>query len=406
MTKPLISVLVVCYNNQKYICECLRSIFLQTYPNIEILIGDDGSESFDAQSLIRWINENRTPNVQKLAVFRNETNMGTVANLENLQEKSSGEYLFNIAADDAMYDGSVLENLYDRACEAGEDAEVVVAETELWDTELRKAIGSFITRETAEFIENSTPRDLFAACARRIILPASFLYRRSVLEKVGHLSGQYRLVEDCPAHLRLLAQGVKPVFMGKTPSIKHRDGGISHGNTLQSKKAFLLYFNDIINLYPNEIEPHLDLLTEAEQAELLTLYHDRIRAYYKIHLPAYYRASAENAEEAKQALKTDEQTGRLPPSPDNVQKIIAASKTREFIKAAAYKWSRKEAVLAAAVLMLLCFIAAGCITLMNTAFTSFVSVLLLLLGCASAVFGLGAAAVNILLRIRRRRHGW
>ena len=406
MTKPLISVLVVCYNNQKYIGECLRSIFRQTYPNIEILIGDDCSESFDAQSLIRWINENRTPNIQKLAVFQNETNMGTVANLENLQDKSSGEFLFNIAADDALYDGDVLENLYERALEAGEDAEVIVAETELWDTEFRKVIGSFITPETAEFIKRSTPRDLFAACARRIILPASFLYRRSVLEKVGRLSGQYRLVEDCPAHLRLLAQGVKPVFMGKTPSIKHRDGGISHGNTLQSKKAFLTYFNDIINLYPNEIEPHLDLLTEAERAEMLTLYHDRIRAYYKIHLPAYYKASAEDVEEANKALKAEEQAGHLPPSPDSVGKILAAYKTREFIKAAAYKWSRKEIVLAAAVLMLLCFIAAGCITLMNTPFTSFISVLLLILGCAAAVFGLGAAAVNILLRIRRRRHGW
>ena len=42
MTK-LISVVVTCYNHENYIEQCIRSIFHQTYRNIELIVLDDGS---------------------------------------------------------------------------------------------------------------------------------------------------------------------------------------------------------------------------------------------------------------------------------------------------------------------------------------------------------------------------
>ena len=65
----LISVLVLCYNNQNYIYENLKSIFEQTYPNIEVLIADDASQEFRAASLVDWINKNRTPNISKISII-------------------------------------------------------------------------------------------------------------------------------------------------------------------------------------------------------------------------------------------------------------------------------------------------------------------------------------------------
>ena len=38
-----VSVVVTCYNHEKYIEECLRSIFAQTHQNIELIIFNDGS---------------------------------------------------------------------------------------------------------------------------------------------------------------------------------------------------------------------------------------------------------------------------------------------------------------------------------------------------------------------------
>ena len=408
MEKPLISVLVVCYNNQKFIYECLQSIFTQTYPNIEILIGDDCSDDFNGQALISWINKNVTPNIVKIAVFHNEENLGTVANLEKLQDKSSGEYLFNIAADDALYDANVLDNLYARAMEVGDSAEFIVAETEMWDHDLKKCIGHFMTKDSINRIENYTPMQLFATNAYNVILPASYLYRRSVLKKVGKLSGQYRLVEDVPTHLRLLAQGVRPYYMSVSPSIKHRDGGISHGNSRQSKLIFLLYYNDIINIYANEVEPYMHLIPESDQKLLRTKFEDRYRAYYKIHVPAYYKSCEDDLDNAVKTLKRAEKAKKLPQTLANTVKdateLAKMFARREKIKQAAYALSRKKVVICAVLLMFLCFITAWALSLSAAGFAGMLKMCMLIAGCLFAVFAAGASMVNILLRIRQRRH--
>jgi glycosyltransferase involved in cell wall biosynthesis len=40
---PFVSVVVTTYNQEKYICETLESVFAQTYPHYEVIVVDDGS---------------------------------------------------------------------------------------------------------------------------------------------------------------------------------------------------------------------------------------------------------------------------------------------------------------------------------------------------------------------------
>ena len=44
MKQPLVSIIVPVYNAEKYLEECIDSIFTQTYPNLEVLLIDDGSK--------------------------------------------------------------------------------------------------------------------------------------------------------------------------------------------------------------------------------------------------------------------------------------------------------------------------------------------------------------------------
>ena len=41
--QPLLSVIVPCYNMEKYVDKCISSIVNQTYTNLEIILIDDGS---------------------------------------------------------------------------------------------------------------------------------------------------------------------------------------------------------------------------------------------------------------------------------------------------------------------------------------------------------------------------
>ena len=52
LSHPLVSVIIAYYKQERFIAETLRSIQQQTYPNIEIIVVDDGSP-VPASSLAR-----------------------------------------------------------------------------------------------------------------------------------------------------------------------------------------------------------------------------------------------------------------------------------------------------------------------------------------------------------------
>lgn len=42
-SKPLVSVIIPCFNSELFIQDCVESVLKQTYENIEIILIDDGS---------------------------------------------------------------------------------------------------------------------------------------------------------------------------------------------------------------------------------------------------------------------------------------------------------------------------------------------------------------------------
>lgn len=52
--KPLVSIIIACYNSERYIDLCLESLLRQTYQNFEIIICDDGSKDQSFNKLKEW----------------------------------------------------------------------------------------------------------------------------------------------------------------------------------------------------------------------------------------------------------------------------------------------------------------------------------------------------------------
>ena len=82
---PLVSVVVPCYNHEKYVKETIESIVNQTYKNIELIVIDDGSK------------DNSVKVIQELAdkygfTFIHRPNKGLSATLNEGIRLSKGKY--------------------------------------------------------------------------------------------------------------------------------------------------------------------------------------------------------------------------------------------------------------------------------------------------------------------------
>jgi glycosyltransferase involved in cell wall biosynthesis len=92
--QPLVSVIVPCFNHEKFVLQCIKSILDQTYKYIELIVIDDGSKD---QSICILKEINKIFNF-KLII---QENRGLAATLNRgIKEFSSGQYLSFCASDD------------------------------------------------------------------------------------------------------------------------------------------------------------------------------------------------------------------------------------------------------------------------------------------------------------------
>jgi glycosyltransferase involved in cell wall biosynthesis len=94
---PLISVIIPAYNAEAFIAETLQSVIAQTYQNIEILVVDDGSQDQTARIVQSFAETD-----PRVTLFQ-QPNRGVAAARNLAIEKSQGEYIAPIDADDIWY---------------------------------------------------------------------------------------------------------------------------------------------------------------------------------------------------------------------------------------------------------------------------------------------------------------
>ncbi len=119
--KEKISVLIPSYQVEPFISRCLDSVISQTYPNLEILVVDDGSSDGTVDVLRSY-----AANDDRIRVWQ-EVHRGVSIVRNQLLKEASGEYLFFLDADDFLTPDA-LQILYDTAVKY--QAEIVQCEME------------------------------------------------------------------------------------------------------------------------------------------------------------------------------------------------------------------------------------------------------------------------------------
>jgi glycosyltransferase involved in cell wall biosynthesis len=94
MGKAKVSILIPCYNAEKYIGETIESVFRQTWPAIEVIVVDDGSKDRSVTEIERF----KTADVR---LIRQE-NRGAGAARNRAYLASSGSFIQFLDADDLI----------------------------------------------------------------------------------------------------------------------------------------------------------------------------------------------------------------------------------------------------------------------------------------------------------------
>lgn len=91
-----ISVIVTCYNQEKYIAECLKSLESQYIKNFEVIIVNDGSTDGSIKIIAEYVDK------YKNFHLINQKNKGVVLSRNEAIKKARGKYIYPLDADDKI----------------------------------------------------------------------------------------------------------------------------------------------------------------------------------------------------------------------------------------------------------------------------------------------------------------
>lgn len=169
---PLVSVIALCYNHEKFLDECLQSVVNQNYSHIELIIVDDFSKDNSREKILNFCHTNHFSQF----IF-NEKNVGNCCAFNQGLKIAKGKYIIDLSTDDVLKPNRIKEQV-----EKFEDSEkigVVTSDAEYID-ENSNWLGNFYQKK--ELIKAGKMYELLLKSS--FILPASMMIRKSILDNL------------------------------------------------------------------------------------------------------------------------------------------------------------------------------------------------------------------------------
>lgn len=104
--RPFFSIIVPVYNSEKYLNDCLKSVFAQTCDDFELVLVDDESKDRSGEICEEW--RKKYPNQIKVI---HQKNTGVYVAKRNGIKASTGEFIYVIDNDDLIVSKNALDNI-------------------------------------------------------------------------------------------------------------------------------------------------------------------------------------------------------------------------------------------------------------------------------------------------------
>lgn len=239
---PLVSVVTVVYNNVSTFERCIRSVFAQTYPNIEYIIIDGGSE----QPTIDIIEAYRT----KLEYFVSEPDNGIYNAMNKGISLSKGDYICLLNSDD-FYEDEFVARSVEALLKTG--ADISYSDYKMGNKCL-----------IAEKINDGVLLGHLNICHN------TFLVSRDAYNEIGPYNENLRIISDAVWIRKAFKNNQKFVHVNKS-LFTLTEGGLSSGSTEEHRRLFI---NEVSQSYIIQF-PFLNM-ADAEELYLLRFNNKRL----------------------------------------------------------------------------------------------------------------------------------
>ncbi len=225
-----VSIITVVYNGEKYIDDCLSSVMMQDYENIEYIVIDGGSTDKTLAIVDRY--------KDRIAHLVSEKDKGMYDALNKGIALASGSVVGILNADDMLADSRVISKMV--SCLSASGADGAYGNLNYVHPETRKLIRKWRSKPFAK-------RDIQLGW-----MPAhpTLYLKRELFERYGGYSLDFGTAADYELMLRFLYRhGVKAVFLDEL-MVNMRAGGMSNASMGHRYHALV---NDYRALRANKI---------------------------------------------------------------------------------------------------------------------------------------------------------
>ncbi|MCE0846440.1 glycosyltransferase [Buttiauxella sp. A2-C1_F] len=256
-SQSFISIALVTYQSASTVVQTLNSIVNQSYgaQNIELIISDDGSTDTTVITINSWIKEHGKK-FQNVKLLVSENNNGTVYNLEQALRACSGQWIKTIAGDDILLP-SCLSSFKEYSTKNQsrvifsqmssfqfKNEEIRILDNVFPDSNQKKVLKAGI-EEQKKHLQHSC----FA------VAPTTFI-EKNLLEEVGYLNLNFRLLEDYPLWIKIIEHGVRFSFLDEITVLYRIGESTSRTN---DKIVNLDLMQDLIILEKSILSNHSDI---------------------------------------------------------------------------------------------------------------------------------------------------
>lgn len=192
-TNPLVSVVIPVYNGEKYIAECLESVYQQTYPFFEVIIIDDGSTDQSLEII------NKMPGEKKIISQKNKD----VSHARNTGIKNASGQLIAFLDQDDLWDKRRLEKLI-KIFLKNPDVDLFFTDLSKFNDERK----NWHPKDRHKAASRLSDENLFENLIRKnVLMPSAVMVKKDSFIKAGMFDPEFRTCGDYEMWLRMAAKG-------------------------------------------------------------------------------------------------------------------------------------------------------------------------------------------------------